>query len=176
MTMVFARQRFTQHELPMTTSDAEAPPTRGPQHDALAAFVGRWTASGTTFGTPKQSADDPKSNPEPWESSLTGMWYTGEFFLIQDERAISAGGPFDTISIMGVDAKTGRYVARSFENHGFYREYDVSHDGRVWTFTGDTERARIEFSDDGRRQTITWEWRPEDKWLPLCDRVAIRHG
>jgi hypothetical protein len=46
--------------------------------------------------------------------------------------------------------------------------------GRVWTITGATERARIEFSADGRTQTLTWEWRPKDRWLPLCDRVAVR--
>jgi hypothetical protein len=68
----------------------------------------------------------------------------------------------------------GRYFARTFENHGFYRRYDVTVDGNVWTFSGETERARIEFSDDGRRQTITWEWRPKDLWLPLCDRVATK--
>jgi hypothetical protein len=46
--------------------------------------------------------------------------------------------------------------------------------GRVWTITGVTERCRIEFSPDGRTQTLTWEWRPKDRWLPLCDRVAVR--
>jgi hypothetical protein len=158
----------------VTTSDAEAPPTRGTQHEALAAFVGRWTASGKTFGTPKQTTDDPKENTEPWESSLTATWYTGKFFLVHDERATVGGNPFDTISILGVDAKTGLYFARSFENHGFYRHYEVTCSGRVWTFTGATERARVEFSEDGRRQTINWEWRPSDRWLPLCDRVAVR--
>ena len=158
----------------MTTSDAEAPPTRGPQHEALAAFLGRWTATGNSFGIPKQSVDDPKGNPEPWKSTVMASWYTGKFFLVQDERATSGGNPFDTISIMGVDAKTDRYFARAFENHGFYRHYDVSRTGRVWTFTGETERARIEFSEDERHQTITWEWRPNDRWLPLCDRVAVR--
>ena len=75
---------------------------------------------------------------------------------------------------MGVDTQTGRYFARSFENHGFYRRYDVAVDRQVWTLSGDFERARIEFSADGRTQTITWEWRPKGQWLPLCDRVAHR--
>jgi hypothetical protein len=75
---------------------------------------------------------------------------------------------------LGVDARTGKYVARSFENHGFYRHYEVECDGRAWTFSGEFERARIVFSTDGRQQTITWEWRPADRWLPLCDRVAVR--
>jgi len=160
----------------MTTSDSEAPPTRGKQHEALDVFLGRWRAEGTTFGTPKQTEADPRGAHEPWVSTHTAMWHTGKFFLIQDERATSAGGPFDTLSILGVDAKSGGYVARAFENHGFYRHYDVTVDGDVWTFTGETERARIEFSDNGRTQTINWEWRPKDQWLPLCDRVATREG
>jgi hypothetical protein len=158
----------------MSTSDNEAPPTRGKQHEALEVFLGRWRAEGTTFGTPKQTVADPRGAPEPWVSTHTAMWHTGKFFLIQDERATSAGGAFDTLSVMGVDAKDGRYVARTFENHGFYRHYDVDVDGNQWTFSGDTERARITFSDDGRTQTINWEWRPHDQWLPLCDRVATR--
>ena len=75
---------------------------------------------------------------------------------------------------MGVDARTGRHFARTFENHGFYRHYEVVVEGKVWTVTGETERARIQFSEDGKTQTITWEWRPGGQWLPLCDRVARR--
>jgi hypothetical protein len=133
----------------MTTSNSEATPTRG-------------------------AADDPKSAGEPWVSTNTGTWHSGNFFLIQDERANTGVNPFDTLSVMGVDAATGRYFARAFENHGFYRHYDVGVNGRVWTYTGERARARIEFSADGRTQTITWEWCPAGEWLPLCDRVATR--
>ena len=68
--------------------------------------------------------------------------------------------------------------ARSFEPNCLPREYAVSRDGKVWTLSGDTERATITFSDDDRTQTIVWEWKPADRWLPLCDRVAKRidHG
>ncbi|HTA93383.1 MAG TPA: DUF1579 family protein [Polyangiaceae bacterium] len=158
----------------MTASDDESPPERGAQHEALAVFLGRWRATGKAYGTPKQAEDDPKSVAVPWNSSHVGMWHTGEFFLIQDERASTGDKPFDTLSIMGVDAKTGNYFAKSFENHGFHRHYDVSVEGRVWTLTGDRERARIELSADGQTQTIAWEWRPNEQWLPLCDRVAVR--
>lgn len=157
----------------MTTRDNE-PPTRGAQHEALGAFLGRWKAQGKSYGSPMQREDDPRSAAEPWASTHTGRWHTGEFFLIQDERATTGANAFDTVSVMGVDAGAGRYFARSFENHGFYRRYDVAVDGHVWTLTGETERARIEFSGDGRTQTVTWEWQPKDRWLPLCDRVAVR--
>ena len=158
----------------MTTSDTETTPTRGVQHDALAVFLGRWRAEGTSYGSPNQSDDDPKGAPEPWRSTCTGTWHSGEFFLIQDERVMIGANPFDTLSVMGVDATTRRYFARSFENHGYTRQYDVAVDGRVWTVTGETERARIVFSADGRTQPITWEWHPKDRWLPLCDQVAHR--
>ena len=36
----------------MTTHDSEAPPTRGPQHDALEVFLGNWRATGTSYGLP----------------------------------------------------------------------------------------------------------------------------
>jgi hypothetical protein len=158
----------------MTTADSEAPPTRGHQHEALAVFLGRWRAEGKSYGSPKQPEDDPKSAAVPWLSTHVAKWHTGEFFLIQDERAIVGGNPFDTLSVLGVDARTGRYFARSFENHGYYRNYEVAVEGRVWTLTGPKERARIEFAADGRTQAITWEWRPKQAWLPLCDRVAGR--
>ena len=102
------------------------------------------------------------------------QWHTGEVFLIQDERAFVGGKPFDTLTLLGIDARSGQYFVRSFENHGFYRNYDLAVVGRIWSLAGASERARIEFSADGRTQTIAWEWKPRDCWLPLCDRVARR--
>ena len=158
----------------MAESDTKGAPVRSDKHQALTVFLGRWRAEGESYGSPQQPAEAPKSAAEPWISTHTGNWHTGEFFLIQDERAAIGGKPFDTLSVMGVDAKNGRHFARTFENHGFYRHYDVVVDGQVWTLLGEAERARIQFSEDGRTQTITWEWRPADQWLPLCDRVARR--
>lgn len=155
-------------------SDDEKIPKRDERHDALEVFLGDWAAKGQSFGNPDQPTDNPKSKPDPWKSTHTSRWHTGKFFLIQDERATVGGAPFDTLSIMGVDPESGGYFARGFENHGYYRNYDLLVDGRVWTLTGKTERARIEFSADGRNQTIVWEWKPADKWLPLCDRIATR--
>lgn len=157
-----------------TASDAETPPQRGAMHEALSVFLGEWKAEGKSYGSPDQDPKDPKSKSEVWKSTHSAKWHTGEFFLIQDERATTDGKPFDTMSYMGVDPKTGSYFAQSFENHGFERRYDVSVNGAVWTISGEHERATITFSQDGRRQDIVWEWRPHDAWLPLCDRVATR--
>jgi hypothetical protein len=43
-----------------STSTAMAAPIRDQVHDALAIFLGRWLATGETYGTPAQSPDDPR--------------------------------------------------------------------------------------------------------------------
>ena len=158
----------------MTTNDRNAAPVRGSAHDALSVFLGEWRAEGMSFGGTDQSGGDPRANGVAWTSTHNAQWHTGEFFLIQDERARIAGTPFDTISVMGVEPGETRHFARTFENHGFYRHYALSVDDRTWMLEGETERACTVFSADGDTQTITWEWLRDGKWLPLCDRVATR--
>ena len=156
--------------------ESVSPPVRGSAHDALSVFLGDWRAEGMSFGGTDHSSVDLGANGVPWVSTHTAHWHTGEFFLIQDERAQIGGATFDTLSIMGVEPDTDAYFARTFENHGFYRHYALSVDGRTWLLEGETERARTVFDDDGITQTITWEWLRDGKWLPLCNRVATRVG
>ena len=158
----------------MTTKDNEAMPARGNLHEALSVFLGEWRAEGMSFGGTDQSGADPKAYGVPWLSTHTARWHTGDFFLIQDERARIGGKAFDTLSILGVETASEAYFARTFENHGFYRHYGLAVDGRTWLLEGETERARTVFDDDGATQTITWEWLRDGRWLPLCDRVATR--
>jgi Protein of unknown function (DUF1579) len=128
----------------MAQNDQQIAPTRGEKHDVLSVFLGRWRAEGMSYGSPNQPKDNPKSAAEKWTSTHTATWHTGQFFLLQDERAMIGGKPFDTLSVLGVDAGTGRHVARTFDNHGFYRHYDLAVDGRVWTVTGATATARAD--------------------------------
>ena len=149
-------------------------PVRGTAHDALSVFLGEWRAEGLSFGGTDQSGADPKANGVSWVSTHSAGWHTSKFFLIQDERARIGGATFDTLSVMGVEPDGTAQFARTFENHGFYRHYALSVDDRTWLLEGDTERARTVFDADGDTQTITWEWLRDGKWLPLCDRVAMR--
>ncbi len=153
---------------------SDKPPRRGAKHDALDVFLGNWQASGTSYGGTDQSGD-PKANGEPWTSTHSAHWHTGSFFLFQDERAIIADKPFDTFSVFGVDPATGLYFARTFENHGFYRDYRLTVSDNIWSLTAQVDRLRPGRSgDDDRRQSIVWEWKPGNAWLPLCDRTATR--
>src|SRR5688572_7781173 len=74
-------------ELPMTVSDAETPPVREEHHRALDVFLGKWRAEGTSYGSPDQDEREPKGNGVPWQSTHEGRWHTGDFFLVQDEKA-----------------------------------------------------------------------------------------
>ncbi|WP_417770631.1 hypothetical protein [Stappia sp.] len=137
-------------------------------------FLGEWEAEGTSFGGTDQSHDAPRANGVRWQSSHKAWWHTGGFFQIEDERARPGGPVFDTHWVRGIDPETGRMFASSFENHGYTRIYELTRNGNVWTLSGAHERATITFSEDARRQDIVWEWKPEGKWLPLCDRTATR--
>jgi hypothetical protein len=158
----------------MTTKDSEATPVHGSAHDALSVFLGDWRAEGMSFGSTGQSGADPKASGVPWVSTHSARWHTGKFFLIQDERAQIGGTPFDTLSILSVEADAKGYFSWTFENHGFYRHYDVAVGGRIWMPDGKTERARTVFNADGNTQTIAWEALRNGKWLPLCNRIASR--
>lgn len=148
-------------------------PQRNVHHEALAVFLGKWTAHGTSFGGTDQSGGDARANGQVWVSTHEAVWHTGRFFVLQDERADIEGSRFDTFSILGVD-EDGSFFSRSVENHGFYRDYKVTRAGDCWHFHGAKERATVTFEDEGKQQIWKWEWKPSDTWLPLCDRIAVR--
>jgi hypothetical protein len=149
-------------------TDLTEPPVRGPEHDRLACFLGDWRAEGVNY--------DAEGNRTPWLSDEHVEWLPGEFFVVQRWQA-NPDQPFSGLGVIGYDPQEQRYFTRSFENHGFFRDYAMDVDGEVWTFTGETERARVEFADDGETQRIHWEFKHGEAWLPLCDRVArrVRH-
>jgi hypothetical protein len=147
---------------------------RGAAHARLSVFIGRWHVEGKSYAV-GQTKDHPRSAVEKWLSDETYAWLPGEFFVIHTWDAKTGASPFKGTEIIHHDACTGYYVTRSYENHGFIRDDVTSVDCNTWSFSGDTERAHVEFTDSGKTQKIAWEWRkPGEEWLPLCDRVASR--
>jgi hypothetical protein len=152
------------------------PPVRNEAHERLAVFIGTWHAEGQSFGR-NQDRTDPRANPDTWVSDEVSEWHAGQFFVVQREEAQTGPGSLITHVVIGFDADAGHYIVHAFENHGYHNTYVARVEGRVWTFSGERERATIEFSEDGNRQAVTWEWRPfDDEWLALCDRVNVRVG
>lgn len=136
-------------------------------HLALKVWAGKWHAEGVSYR--------PGDGGAPWVSDENYEMLSGDYFLVQRWSAKVGGSPFKGLGVISYDGDTQRYVSRSFENHGNYRNYAVKRDGDTWTFEGETERARYDFSRDGRTCVIKWEFKPDGKtWQPLCDRTAKR--
>jgi hypothetical protein len=153
---------------------APVPPLRTALHDALEVFVGQWRGEGHWFGGPQQSDAQPRAGAQPWKSTHSARWHEGRFFVVQDEKAHGGGQPRDTLAVMGVDPRSGNLFAQCFDSRGVASRYEIAVDGTHWQFTGERERTTIEFSADGRTQRIESQWRPRERWLPLCDRTAVR--
>ncbi len=158
----------------MTYKATDQPSKSSAAHQYMNVFIGKWHAEGESYAV-GQTKKEPRGSVEKWVSDETYDWLPGKFFVIQNWDAKTGTNPFKGTAIINLDADTGNYATRSYENHGFIRDYITKVEGDTWTFVGDTERARIEFTDGGKTQVIAWEWRkPGEVWLPLCDRVAKR--
>lgn len=149
-------------------------PKRAAPHERLQIFIGKWHAEGKSYAA-GQKKQNPRGVKEKWLSDESFEWLPGQFFVMQRWDAMTGANAFQGIAIISWDDTNKHFVTRSYENHGFVRDYLTSVDGETWTFTGETERARVEFADGGDTQKIAWEWRQiGEDWLPLCDRVAKR--
>lgn len=149
-------------------------PERGPEHDLLDVFVGKWHAEGLSYGE-GQSKEDPKGTAVKWVSDETYAWFEGKFFLVHHWDALTGDHPFKRMSIIGYDDAKGAYFVSTFENHGFHPVYELSVRDNTWTFSGEAQRATVVVSDDKNTMTFTWEWKNDGvNWLPLCDRKAVR--
>ena len=130
----------------MTDNIKAKPAKPGLAHEKLNVFIGKWHAEGESYAV-GQTKKDPRGAVEKWVSDETYEWLPGKFFVMQQWDAKTGQNPFMGTVIINRDADTGKYTTRSYENHGFIRDYVTTVDGDTWTFDGDTERARIEFTD-----------------------------
>jgi hypothetical protein len=166
--------QFAPTTVDATPRPATVPAVRTALHDALEALVGQWRAEGLWFGGPEQSDVQPRLGAQPWKSTHSARWHEGRFFLVQEERAHAGTQPLDTMAVLGVDLHSGTLFVLGFHSRGLARRYDVAIEGARWRLSSATERTTIEFSADGRTQRIQSQWRPRDRWLPLCERTAVR--
>ena len=95
----------------------------------------------------------------------------GGFFVLHRWDAHS----FKGAEIMGYNEAEGGYFTRMFDSAGHHPDYCANVDGNVWSFAEEQSRATVTVEEGGDEITFTWEWKNGGrKWLPLCDRVAVR--
>jgi hypothetical protein len=143
----------------------------GAEHQRLNVFVGRWAMSGVNKAEAPIAADAPVTGEENYG------WLEGGFFLQAHFEHRFGSDRHTGVGIIGYDAQTGEYVSHNFDNLGYQRMYQLSVQDRVWTFTGEFERATLVFSRDGRSFTIAWEIaRDGETWKPLCELKGTKVG
>jgi hypothetical protein len=116
-----------------------------PSLPALGALVGEWTTEATHPVYPSTVV----------RGRSTFEWLEGKKFLIARARSDHPDFP-DSISIIG---DTGGLRMHYFDSRGVARIYEMTLDGRVWTFSRTApdlspltfkQRLTWMFSDDGR--------------------------
>jgi hypothetical protein len=123
---------------------------RGPQHDALGAWVGRWINEGHII-------NDDGSPGSTITTSDVYEWAPGGFFIVHS--AYGRIGEFDVggIEIIGYDETSGDYLSHFFDSQGNVTVTSLVARGETWTYQGDTTRSTVEFSDNQRVQTVLHE-------------------
>lgn len=143
-------------------------------HQRLQVFIGTWHAKGTSYADGQDPAD-PRAARMPWTSDESYEWLPGSFFVLHRWGARVGKREFNGAEVLGYDKSESGYFTRMFDDAGHHPDYVASVSGKVWCFTEAQTRATVTVRDGGNKMTIQWEWKNGGrKWLPLCDRIAVR--
>jgi hypothetical protein len=150
-------------------SEAGAP-RPGPEHQALAPFVGRWATSGQVLASESGPAQEIVGVDEY-------QWFPGGFFLRHRVDVRIGGERVQALEIIGWDAERGAYFMRSFDSQGSAGLMHATVRDGTWTFEADTERFTGTFGDGGNTLSGRWERCEGERWLPWMDvRLAKASG
>ena len=158
------------------TLAAQTPSPRqpGPEHQKLAAFLGKWTFDGQAQASPYGPAGK-------LTSIDTYEWVPGGFFMIHHWNAVVGGAANKGVEILGYDAGSKMYTSRFFDNMGNSGSVKFSLNGNTWTATADSdvagkplkERGTITFAGD--TLMVKWEYSAEgSKWATQYDSKGTR--
>jgi hypothetical protein len=149
--------------------------TPNAEHQRLDVFVGKWKVDGKSYaeGSSKESL---QVSSVKMKFVQTGEWLSGGFFLVNRWDGRVDGSEFKGMEVIGFNAESRSYVSCFFDNAGNAPTYQVSIRDNVWTYSGELQRATVEFSDDGSTMKTHWDWKKTDRenWLPLCDLTASK--
>ena len=141
----------------------------------LELFLGKWNVEGKSYAK-GYSYESLQVSYVEMKFSQTGVWLSGGFFLVNRWNGHVGESEFNGMEVIGYDAESRSYVSRLFDNAGNATTYQASVRDNVWTYIGELQCATFEFSDDGHKMKIHWDWRKADgkNWLPLCDLTASK--
>ncbi len=140
--------------------------TRGPHHDALDAWIGRWINEGHVV-EPDGSRGPTIITSDVYE------WAPGGLFVLH--TAYGRIGELDggAIEMIGYDEASGRYTSHLFDSQGDVSVHSLTARGDTWTYRGDVTRSTVEFSDDHRVQTVLHERTDDETTYRPISRVRL---
>ena len=141
-------------------------PRRGPRHEALEAWVGRWINEGHLV--------EPDGSPGARiVTSDVYEWAPGGFFLLH--QAYGRVGEFEAgaIEMIGCDEASAGYTSHLFDSQGNVMVSRLVANGDTWTYQGETTRATVEFSPDHRVQTVLHERTDDGTTYVTSMRVTL---
>ena len=154
---------------PVYTGAPERIRARGREQDMLEMFIGTWQVHG--YNEPLQLGSG--------RAAVTGtqkyVWLPGEYFVRGTWHHRFGQRVHQGVSLLGFEPDQASYFAHNYDNLGYARSYAVALTGRIWTFSGEFERATFAFGEDGDRYQETWELTRDGRtWLPLGALEATR--
>jgi hypothetical protein len=141
---------------------------RGPEHEALEVFIGKWMTQGHTIAGPGAPA-------VPILASDVYEWVPGGFFILHTAYGrigdVGVGG----VEMIGYDAPSRTYRMQFFDSQGNNSTSRLTHRGDTWLWQGEKTRCTGTFSADGRTLVAHHE-RTDDgvSWVPSMDVTLSR--
>src|SRR5215510_6903462 len=158
----------------VVAGQSPTPSKPGPEHQKMAAFLGKWSFEGQAQASPYGPAGK-------LTSVDTFAWLPGNFFLEHQWDSKQGGTPIIGREIVGYDSASKTYTSRFFDNAGNTGSLKATVNSNTWTWTADSvvagkplkERGTVVITGD----TITskWEYSTDgSKWLPNFDLKGTR--
>jgi hypothetical protein len=143
----------------------------GPEHEQLAALVGRWKTDGWTNEAPQLPASR-------IQAIDTYEWLPGRLALLHRVDAYVGDERVEAAEIIGYDPARRTYITQYFGSDGpstyeasFCHEYGAL----VWRMRSETERFTGMFSHDGNTIAGHWELLDDDAgWRPHMDIMLTK--
>jgi hypothetical protein len=131
-------------------------------------LVGTWNTTGAVLETDANPAGT-------LVATDTYRWLPGKHFIVHDVDARFDGTPTRSMEVIGFDASTKQFVARSYDDQGSTEEFAVVLERRRWSITGKTVRFNGSFDSRKSRLTGLWELRvAKGRWQPWIRLELVR--
>ena len=144
------------------TGQAKAP-TPGPEHQALAFWIGTWHIEA-------EGKPNPLFPEGEYRATMTGEWFQGGFHVVCHTDWTGALGAYSVLKSVGYDPVTEDYYIYTIDGRGGGTVYRGTMRDDVWTYTA-------EMTLEGKPLTFRWTIRnPSPGVITWTSNLSIDGG